>query len=115
MLFNDPRILSYDPEARVAPSGENATEPTKDLCPSKVAILVCVAMSHSLTVLSSAPEARIVPSDENATEPTPFACSRVVMFRLVDTSHSQIVPTPAKLAPPHARVVPSGENIIEVI
>ena len=56
-------VPSADPEARVEPSGENATEMIVSVCASSVAIFVCVATFHSLTV--PPPEARVKPSGEN--------------------------------------------------
>ena len=71
------------------------------VCPSRVAIFVRVATSHSFTVSSVDPEARVVPSGENATELTPRVCpSRVAIFVRVATSHSFTVAS-------------SGENATE--
>ena len=68
-------IVSPDPEARMAPSGENDTEETQPQCPPRVAISVLAARSHSLTVPSRDPETRVVPSGENDTEKTaPGGC-----------------------------------------
>ena len=67
-------IGSPAPEASNFPLGENATDQTPSVCPLSVAILVCVATAHSLTVSSCDPEASNVPSGENATEVTPSVC-----------------------------------------
>ena len=87
-------VPSSDPEARVAPSGENATEFTAPVCPSSVATPVRVATSHSLSVPPSDPEARVAPSGENATEFTAPECpSSVATPVRVATSHSLSVPS----------------------
>src|SRR5216683_5790907 len=49
-------------EAKVLPSGVNATPPTGAECPFKVAHSLPVARSQSLIVLSSLPEANVLPS-----------------------------------------------------
>src|SRR5262249_52500465 len=58
------------PAARVLPSGLNATARTLANCATRVARVLPVATSHSLTVASQLPEARVLPSGLNATELT---------------------------------------------
>ena len=100
-------IPSQAPEARIVPSGENATETTSSACPLKVAIFSFVATSHSFTSPPPSPEARIVPSGENATETTSSACpSSAVIIVCVSTSHNTTYSAELK-----ARIVPSGENV----
>ena len=66
--------------AREVPSGENATEVTIDVCPSRVAWSWPMSGSHSRTVPSSLALAREVPSGENATDHIQSVCpSRVVL------------------------------------
>ena len=61
-------VWSSDPEARVFPSGENATEVIHKYECSSVPIDVPVSISHSSTWPSPNPEARVAPSREIATE-----------------------------------------------
>ena len=89
-------MRSDDPEARVAPSGEeNATDRTSRVCPLSVATCACVAAFHSMTVRSYHPaEASKAPSGENATEATRSVCpSSVPTSVWVATSHSRTVPS----------------------
>ena len=74
------RILSFhDPIARIVPSGENDTERTQDVCPSR-ATAFPVATSHSRILSFPDLEASIVPSGENDTERTQDVCpSRVAI------------------------------------
>ena len=68
-------VPSNVPEARIVPSGENATAVTREVC-RKVTISEPVATSHNLTSPLESPDARIVPSGENETENTiPLAIS----------------------------------------
>src|SRR5262245_12204626 len=65
-------VPSSLPVARVSPSGENATELTQSVWPSKggpstVGVAGSV-MSHRIAVPASVPIARVRPSGENATE-----------------------------------------------
>ena len=56
-----------EPEARVFPSGLQATLKTASVCPCKVASSLPVAASQSFTVWSQEPEARVFPSGLHAT------------------------------------------------
>jgi hypothetical protein len=60
-------VLSWLPQAKYLPSGENATERTDELWPCSVVISFFDYMFQSLTVLSSLPEAKYLPSGENVT------------------------------------------------
>ena len=94
----------------MVPSGENATEETSSVCPSRVAIFVCVAASHSLTVPSADAEATMVPSGENATEVTACVCpAKVAVFVRVATFHSLTILS----FDPEASSIPSRENATE--
>src|SRR5438128_5641752 len=77
-------VLSYEPEARVCPSGENATLYTSPLCPVRVRITDPSDTLHSFIVLSPEPEARVCPSGENATLYTSPLCP--VRVRITDPS-----------------------------
>jgi len=55
-------VPSSEPEARIFPSGLNATDKTMSVWPSRVRTSLPVATSHSLIVLSVEPEARSRPS-----------------------------------------------------
>jgi hypothetical protein len=60
-------VLPSLPEARVLPSGLNATDMTREVCSSRVAVFLPLATSHSRTI--SAPEdASVLLSGLNATE-----------------------------------------------
>jgi hypothetical protein len=64
-------VLSVLPEARILPSGLNATEVTEPAAPVRGWPMgLPVAASHSLIVPSALPEARSFPSGLNATELT---------------------------------------------
>ncbi len=77
------------PVARVLPSGENATERTAALWPSRLATSFASATSQSLTTLSYPPEASVLPSGENATAKTQFLCPlSAATSRPVATSQS---------------------------
>src|SRR5712692_9000644 len=71
-------VLSLLLEARILPSGENATALTPALCPRSVASSRFEATSHSFTVLSAPAEATVLPSGEIATPRTPWVCPRNV-------------------------------------
>src|SRR5947199_8131365 len=57
---------SLPPEARVLPSGENATACTRPVWPSRLARSAPVATSHTFTRVP--PVARVLPSGENRSE-----------------------------------------------
>src|ERR1044071_10431727 len=81
-------VLSSLPEARVRPSGENATDLRGSACPLSVMISVWLCTSHSFTVLSALAEARVRPSGEKATDHTPALCpSRVLISFWLGKSH----------------------------
>gem|GEM_PF-6113664 len=67
-------VLSALPEAKILPSGLNATLVTEPLCPVRVEITLSVDRFHSLMVLSSLPEAKVLPSGLNATLLTEPLC-----------------------------------------
>ena len=54
------------PVAKVLPSGVNARQRTRLVCPSSVANSFPVATSHSLAVLASLAVAKVLPSGANA-------------------------------------------------
>src|SRR2546429_117211 len=66
-------VWSSLPEAIRLPSGENATQSTKLVCPLSVRTSCPVWASHTFTVWSPLPEAIRFPSSENATLFTPLA------------------------------------------
>ena len=61
-------VLSQEPEINVLPSGENVTELTSSVCPSKVLISLPVAIFHNFIVLSSEPEINVLSSGEEDIE-----------------------------------------------
>ncbi len=63
-------MLSWLPEAKYLPSGENVTEVTALLWPYSVVTSFCDSTLQSLTVLSALLEAKYLLSGENATELT---------------------------------------------
>jgi hypothetical protein len=65
-------VWSSEPEAKVDPSEEKATEKTEREWPVSVCSSLPVLTSQSLMVWSREPEARVDPSEENATEVTEF-------------------------------------------
>ena len=101
------RALSVLPEASVLPSGLNATEHDRLVCPSRVARSLPVATSHSRTVLSVAPRGqRLAVRAEGhgvARSVCPFRAARSLP---VATSHSLTVWS----SPPRRAVLPSGLN-----
>src|SRR5204863_416064 len=69
-------VLSQDPDTMCMPSGENATDVTKDVCPCRGDPTSCpVDTSQMHTVLSSDPDTMCMPSGENATDVTQSVCS----------------------------------------
>jgi hypothetical protein len=58
-------VLSWLPEAKYLPSGENATELTEYLWSFNVVTSFFDSTLHSLIALSSLPEAKYLPSGEN--------------------------------------------------
>lgn len=60
-MFQILRVLSYDPETKWDPSGENPTDITYDLCPSKTALHLRVFASYNMIVLSDEPDAKSLP------------------------------------------------------
>jgi hypothetical protein len=111
-------VLSSLAESRRVPSGENATERTPTVCPSKLRISWPLAVSQSLilSLVSSnmtfaLPETRHVPSGEKATDSTPSECpSKVRMSWPLTASQSLRVLSWL----PESRCVPSGENATEL-
>src|SRR5262249_59434720 len=93
--------LSPPADARVFPSGLNATEPTSPLCPVSVSCSLPVLTSHSLISFPLA-AASVLPSGLNATRPPPV---RVYCSLPVATSHSLIV-SPLT----DASVLPTGSS-----
>ena len=102
MLLPDPLTTSQNlivlvrlPDARVLPSGLNATAHTAGLtspnqsaeCPTREAIHTGVVTFHSLATLSC-PEARISPLGLKATENTVVSIPRVAIFSPLATSHN---------------------------
>jgi hypothetical protein len=65
-------VLSKEPEARVNPSEEKATDLTKLEWPVSVCSSLPVLTSQSLMVSSLEPEARVDPSEQKATDSTKF-------------------------------------------
>src|SRR5271155_4890001 len=65
-------VLSYDPDASVLPSGDNATVITPSEWPLSAQPSAPVVESQSLTVISYDPDASVLPSGENATAITLF-------------------------------------------
>src|SRR5262245_41191014 len=63
-------VLSVLAEAKVLPSGLQATENTSFVWPFRVANSLPAATSHSLIVWSQLPDARVLPSGPHATHNT---------------------------------------------
>ena len=61
---------SEEPEASIVPSGENATDRTHPVCPSREAIFSLVSGFHSRTPPDADPETSVFPSGENTTDKT---------------------------------------------
>ena len=105
--FHSRAVPSRDPDARVLPSGENATEETASPCPCRVTIFRCVLTFQSSIIPSYLPTTSVLPSGEN-TRFLPFAtlpsCNVAKSFP-VEISHSF---SPSNV--PEARIAPSGEN-----
>src|SRR5262249_43751655 len=97
-------VLSSPPaEAKVLPSGENATDFTH-WCPCRRRISLPVDTSHKQTPCP--PEARIRPSGEKARDCAKDWCSpNLRIARLVTRSHKRMVLP----SPPEASILPSGE------
>lgn len=104
-------VISSDADARVLPSGENATAQTGFEWPMSVQRVTPVVESQSLIILflSSDPDARVSPSGENATALTSSEWPSSVL-------HVTPVVEPKSLAlssrDPDASVVSSGRMII---
>src|SRR5262249_37695921 len=108
--FQSLTMPSLPPEAKVLPSGENATQLISIARPLRVISSWPVATSHSFTVLSKLPVANLLPSGENTTDLTVPSCPlRVPNSWPLTTSNNLTVPSSFAVA----KVLPSGENAIE--
>ena len=67
-------VVSPDPEAIVAQSGEMETDHTQSVCPWKVLTIPPVWISHRLMALSLLPDTRKAPSDEKVRASTESVC-----------------------------------------
>jgi hypothetical protein len=102
-------VISSDPDARVWPSGENATAQTIFEWPMSVQRVTPVVESQSLIILSSDPDARVSPSGENATALTSSEWpSSVLLVTPVVEPKSLALPS----RDPDASVVSSGRMLI---
>ena len=99
-------------DARVAPSGANATASIASRCPSREWRTVPEARSQTFTVQSSEPVASVLPSGANATHVTALVC-RARVARSAALATSQSVTEASRL--PEASVLPSGANATHVI
>ena len=63
-------VWSFEPEARLRPSGDQATDQMALVWPSRRAVLCPQTTSQRRMVLSFEPEARLRPSGDQATDQT---------------------------------------------
>src|SRR5262249_12298758 len=104
-------VLSWLPDTKYLPSGENATELTASLCALMVRRHLPFATFQSRKVLSTLPDRTSLPSGENATEFTASTCPLKTQRHLpVADSHSRKVLS--RLA--DTIRLPSDENATEV-
>ena len=115
-VFHRVTVPPRDPEASVAPFGENTTVGLSigpdSSGPESLRVAMCplFSTSHILTVLSADAEAMVVPSGENATERTREEwASNVATCSLLATSHGLTVSSPDA----EATNAPSGEKETE--
>jgi hypothetical protein len=69
-------VPSVVPDAKVLPSGENATDATSEACPLKVTCSLPVAAPRSFTVPSQLDEARVLVLGENTNDEMNVICLR---------------------------------------
>src|SRR4051812_26025096 len=108
-------LRSSLPEARVLPSGLNATLRTRSMWPRRgwlIWLEVGTPPLHNMIVLSSLPEARVLPSGLNATLHTvPLSAVRAWLVGAEPAiSHSIILPSEL----PDAILLPPWSNAIAV-
>mmetsp|Transcript_46838 Transcript_46838/g.111539 ORF Transcript_46838/g.111539 Transcript_46838/m.111539 type:complete len:235 (+) Transcript_46838:257-961(+) len=94
LRFQRRAVLSSEPDAIVAPSGENTQERTWPMCPMSFRTSVLLRMSHTRTKLSCPPVTMTLLSGEVATHRTSPMCPRcggnLYVSRAVSTSQTRM-------------------------
>lgn len=103
-------VPSTLPEARILPSGENATVTTESECPVRMRSTRPLITSQSITLRSELPEASVRPSGVNLTEKTSPECP----LKVCNLRHSTSQNLTVLSLPPEATKRPSGENAMEL-
>ena len=84
--------MSYDPDAKYSPTGENATMITQLECPVRIFIGSPLDKLHTFIVQSLDPDAKYSPFGENTMLITQLECPvRILMRSPFDTLHRLIV------------------------